>query len=79
VSRHLKLSSHLSTRQLEVLLCVIAGDTTAEIARYVQLSPSSVKRYIAVLFRGCGARCRPELKLYWADRVFADHVPEAAE
>jgi DNA-binding CsgD family transcriptional regulator len=62
-----------------VLLCVLAGDTTVEIARYLQLSPSSVKRCIGVLLRGCGASRRAELKQHWADRVFADHVPEAAE
>jgi DNA-binding CsgD family transcriptional regulator len=79
VSRDLKLSSQLSTRQLEVLLCLIAGDTTAEIAGYLQLSPSSVKRYISLLFKGCGAHHRAELVQHWADRLFAEPVLEAAE
>ena len=77
--RHQILPSQLSTRQLEVLLCVLAGDTTAQIADYLDMSPSSVRRYVGQLRKGCGARCRAELTTHWAERVFADPVAEAAE
>ena len=79
MSLPLKLSSQLSTRRLEVLLCVIAGDTTAEIAGYLQLSPSSVKRHINLLSQGCGAHRRAELVQHWADRLFLEPAREAAE
>ena len=73
------LCPHLTTRQVEVLLCVLAGDDNAQIASYLELSPSSVNRYVRLLHRACGANCRAELRSHWADRIFVDTRMEAAE
>ncbi|MDB5441348.1 MAG: hypothetical protein JWM33_3775 [Caulobacteraceae bacterium] len=39
--------ARLKTRTLEVVLCALEGDTVAEIARFVDASPSTVRRHLA--------------------------------
>jgi DNA-binding NarL/FixJ family response regulator len=64
--KHL-FSSPLTTRQLEVLLCVEAGDTNPEIARYLEISESSVKRCVSQLLKVSGARRRQDICTRLAD------------
>jgi len=59
--------SQFTTRQHEVLVCVLAGDSTAEIADFLGLSKSSVKRYVAQLMKVAGASGRAEVRTQWAE------------
>jgi DNA-binding NarL/FixJ family response regulator len=58
--------SQFTTRQHEVLVCVLAGDSNAEIASFLGLSESSVKRYVAQLMKVAGAGGRDEVRAQWA-------------
>jgi len=60
-------TSSLSIRHLEVLLCVDAGDTNGEIARYLEISESSVKRCVGQLLKVSGARRRRDISERLAD------------
>ncbi|MGA0599868.1 helix-turn-helix domain-containing protein [Caulobacter sp. KR2-114] len=51
----------LSTRQHEVALCILAGDSNAEIAAYLNLHRTTVERHVAAVLRILGARCRSDL------------------
>ena len=55
------LLPRLSIRQHEVALCILAGDTNAQIAAYLGLSRSSVERYVATVLKAVGARSKTEL------------------
>jgi DNA-binding NarL/FixJ family response regulator len=57
--------SQFTTRQHEVLVCVLAGDSNAEIAEWLALSVSSVKRYAAQLRKMAGADDRSSLRARW--------------
>ncbi|HEX3918958.1 MAG TPA: helix-turn-helix transcriptional regulator [Caulobacteraceae bacterium] len=58
--------SQFSTRQHEVLVCVLAGDSNPQIAEYLELSISSVKRYVTQLLKAAGASRRDEVRQRWA-------------
>ncbi len=60
----------LTERQEGILGALMAGQSTAEIARGLYLSGASVKRELAALFRSFGARNRLELAMYAADLGF---------
>ncbi len=60
----------LTERQEGILGALMAGQSTAEIARGLYLSGASVKRELAVLFRSFGARNRLELAMFAADLGF---------
>jgi DNA-binding NarL/FixJ family response regulator len=59
--------SQFTTRQHEVLVCVLAGDSNAEIADFLGLSESSVKRYVAQLLKVAGASGRDQVRAFWAE------------
>jgi DNA-binding NarL/FixJ family response regulator len=59
--------SQFSTRQHEVLVCVLAGDTNSQIAAFLELSESSVKRYVRQLKTVAGVRGREEVRVHWGD------------
>ena len=61
--------AQFTTRQHEVLVCVLAGDSNPQIAEYLNLSVSSVKRYVAQLLRAAGARRRDEMRARWTLRA----------
>jgi len=63
--------SQFSTRQHEVLVCMLAGDTNSEIAAFLELSESSVKRYVRQLKGVAGVRRRQEVRTRWADVAFS--------
>jgi DNA-binding NarL/FixJ family response regulator len=63
--------SQFSTRQHEVLLCVLAGDTNLEIAAYLELPESSVRRYVRQLKKIAGVQAREEVRSHWAERMFS--------
>ncbi len=60
----------LSERQEGILGALMAGQTTAEIARGLYLSDASVKRELALLFRSFGSRNRLELAMLASDLGF---------
>jgi DNA-binding NarL/FixJ family response regulator len=62
--------SQFSTRQHEVLVCVLAGDTNSEIAAFLELSESSVKRYVRQLKTAAGVLGREEVRARWGDVLF---------
>ncbi len=64
------LMPDLSERQEGILGALMAGQSTAEIARGLYLSAASVKRELALLFRSFGARNRLELAMFAADLGF---------
>jgi DNA-binding NarL/FixJ family response regulator len=51
---------NLSPRQVEVLRCVIRGDSNKLIARKLSLSESTVKQHLSAVLRTVGARNRTE-------------------
>ena len=53
--------SRLKTRQHEVLACVMAGDANHQIAAYLDLSLSSVNKYVAQLKKVIGAQRREDM------------------
>ncbi|HET9075172.1 MAG TPA: response regulator transcription factor [Solirubrobacteraceae bacterium] len=50
----------LSEREREVLELIAAGETNAEIARHLYLSPHTIKEHTSALYRKLGARNRAE-------------------
>jgi DNA-binding NarL/FixJ family response regulator len=52
--------AHLSSRQIEVLRCVIRGQPNKLIARSLALSESTVKAHLSAVFRALGAHNRTE-------------------
>jgi DNA-binding NarL/FixJ family response regulator len=52
----------LRTLTLEVTLCVIAGDSVPEIARFLQRSPSTVRRHIETAKGALGCANVAELR-----------------
>jgi DNA-binding NarL/FixJ family response regulator len=54
----------LSERQLQVIAAVIVGRHNADIARELHLSPASVKRELADLYRCCGVANRTQLAAF---------------
>ena len=66
--------SQFTTRQHEVLVCVLAGDTNRQIAARLELSESSVKRYVTQLIRMAGAHRRKQVQTRWLTFV----QPEAS-
>ena len=53
-------ASGLSPRETEVLRCLAAGDTNAEIARRLGLSVNTVERHVTNLYRKIDARSRSD-------------------
>ncbi len=51
----------MSERELEVLTRVGQGDTNAEIAATLFLSPATARTYVSRILAKLGARDRPEL------------------
>jgi len=54
----------LSRRELEVLRLLAAGDSNRQIARHLGLSPHTVERHVANLYRKIGARGRADATAY---------------
>lgn len=52
---------HITPRQREVLQCIVNGNTNKEIARLLNVSPSTVKSHVETLFRVLAASNRTEL------------------
>lgn len=55
------LLPQFSIRQHEVALCILEGDTNAQIAAYLGLSRSSVERHVAAVLKAVGARRKSDL------------------
>ena len=55
------LPSRVTTRQLEVLACLLPDDTDVQIADYLGLSVSSVRRYVRQLMELSNASRRGEI------------------
>ncbi|HEY3797986.1 MAG TPA: helix-turn-helix transcriptional regulator [Caulobacteraceae bacterium] len=70
MSSNVTFLSQFNTRQHEVLMCLLAGDSNREIADYLHLSVSSVERYVSQLIRAAGARDRNDVRVRWTDTVF---------
>jgi DNA-binding CsgD family transcriptional regulator len=51
----------LTARESEILLMLRSGQTTAEIASVLRISPITVRRHISKLLRKAGASGRSEL------------------
>ena len=56
-----RLPSRVTTRQLEVLACLLANDSDRQIADYLELSLSSVRRYVRQLMELSKASRRGEI------------------
>jgi len=54
----------LSGRELEVLRWLAAGETNRQIARRLSLSPHTIERHVANLYRKIGARGRADATAY---------------
>src|SRR5262249_6088280 len=54
----------LSSRELEVLRLLAAGESNQEIARRLSLSPHTIERHVANLYRKIGARGRADATAY---------------
>jgi DNA-binding CsgD family transcriptional regulator len=54
----------LSRRELEVLRWLAAGETNRQIARRLGLSPHTIERHVANLYRKIGARGRADATAY---------------
>jgi len=54
-------SADLSTRQVEILSRLIAGDAAADIARSLYLSPSTVRNHLTAIYRKFAVHSRAEL------------------
>lgn len=55
---------HLTSRERDVLRCVVAGKTNREIANTLGLSEQSVKNVLSTVYLKCGVRNRLELAVY---------------
>jgi DNA-binding NarL/FixJ family response regulator len=67
--------SQFTTRQHEVLVCVLAGDTNTEIAERLEVSVSTVKRSVHQLLQAAGASRRSEIRRRWGKAAFAYQTP----
>jgi DNA-binding NarL/FixJ family response regulator len=54
----------LSRRELEVLRLLAAGESNRQIARWLGLSPHTIERHVANLYRKIGARGRADATAY---------------
>jgi DNA-binding CsgD family transcriptional regulator len=54
----------LSGRELEVLRWLAAGETNRQIAHHLGLSPHTIERHVANLYRKIGARGRADATAY---------------
>lgn len=54
----------LSRRELEVLRLLAAGESNRQIARRLGLSPHTIERHVANLYRKIGARGRADATAY---------------
>jgi DNA-binding CsgD family transcriptional regulator len=54
----------LSRRELEVLRWLAAGESNRQIARHLGLSPHTIERHVANLYRKIGARGRADATAY---------------
>jgi DNA-binding CsgD family transcriptional regulator len=62
---HRQPSPHgLSRRELEVLRWLAAGETNRQIARRLGLSPHTIERHVANIYRKIGARGRADATAY---------------
>jgi DNA-binding CsgD family transcriptional regulator len=57
-------SDGLSPREVEVLRLLAAGESNSQIARRLGLSPHTVERHVANLYRKIGARGRADATAY---------------
>ncbi len=55
------VSSTLSQREREVILLAVDGLTTEEMARSLQVSPSTIKAHLLKIYRKLGIRKRVQL------------------
>ncbi len=58
---------HLSTREIEVLRLLAAGQSNRRIAHALCLSPRTVQRHVANVYLKIGAHCRAEATAYALD------------
>lgn len=73
-----KLAS-LSARELEVLHCVVAGDSNAQIARRLHISEGTVKCHIQHMLNKLGLPDRVHAVIYAYETGFVDRAGGAAE
>lgn len=64
VAPHQQLSGGLTPRETEVLRLLAAGESNAQIGRRLGLSPHTIERHIANLYRKIGARGRADATAY---------------
>lgn len=62
--------AQFTTRQHEVLVCLLAGDSNSEIADRLKLSVSSVQRYVSQLIKLAGGDRRDQVQARW--RAFVE-------
>jgi DNA-binding CsgD family transcriptional regulator len=63
----------LTEREIEILTLVAGGQTSAVIARHLQIAPSTVKSHLTSVYKKTGARNRVQ-----ATRYFLDHYAASA-
>lgn len=73
-----KLAS-LSARELEVLRCVVTGDSNAQIARRLHISEGTVKCHIQHMLNKLGLPDRVHAVIYAYETGFVDRVSAFAE
>ena len=56
--------SELSSRELEVLRLLAGGESNAQIARRLRLSPHTVERHVTNIYRKINARGRADATAY---------------
>jgi len=64
VARDPRVSDGLTPRETEVLRLLAAGESNAQIGRRLGLSPHTIERHIANLYRKIGARGRADATAY---------------
>jgi DNA-binding NarL/FixJ family response regulator len=76
VDRPATLPDRLTRREAEVLTLLAEGKTNKEIAAELVLSPATVERHVANLYRKIGARRRAEATVYALDHGLVQaHAP----
>jgi len=63
--------SVLRTRELEIVLCFLAGDRVAEIARFVQVSRSTVRRDLKSACDALGCATIEDLRIRFRELAAA--------
>ncbi len=58
---------HLTSRELQVLECLLTGESEKEVAFRLAISPQTVHAHVKSLYRGYGVTSRPQLMARFLD------------